>query len=64
MSNNTTHESIVRQSSLKAAIEYMALINRTDAKLTEIIGVSMAFCQYALDGSYDIAEKVEKKLEK
>jgi len=62
--NNNNHSSIIRQSSLKAALEYMTLTGRTDAKLTEVIGVSMAFAQYAEDGDYDIAEKVEQKLTK
>jgi hypothetical protein len=60
--NNNNHSSIIRQSSFKAALEYMSLTNRNDAKLTEVIGVAMAFSQYAEDGDYDIAEKVELKL--
>ena len=61
MSNNTTHESIVRQSSLKAAVDY---INGQGMKcsLTEVIGVAMAFTEYGLSGDYQIAQKVESKL--
>jgi len=61
MSNNTTHESIVRQSSLKAAVDY---INGQGMKcsLTEVLGVAMAFTEYGLSGEYQIAQKVESKL--
>ena len=61
MSTNTTHESIVRQSSLKAAVDY---INGQGMKcsLTEVIGVAMAFTEYGLSGDYQIAQKVESKL--
>ena len=59
--NNTTHESIVRQSSLKAAVDY---INGQGIKctLTEVLGIAMAFSEYGLSGEYDIAKKVESKL--
>tara|TARA_R110000823_G_scaffold314424_1_gene443549 strand:- start:399 stop:599 length:201 start_codon:yes stop_codon:yes gene_type:complete len=63
-SNNNNHASIIRQSSLKAALEYLSLTGRNDAKLTEVIGISIAFSQYAEDGDYDIAQTVERKLEK
>lgn len=58
---NTTHESIVRQSSLKAAVDY---INGQGMKcsLTEVIGVAMAFTEYGISGDYQIAQKVESKL--
>ena len=61
MSNNTTHESIVRQSSLKAAVDY---INGQGMKcsLTEVIGIAMSFTEYGLSGEYQIAQKVESKL--
>jgi len=61
MNNNTTHESIVRQSSLKAAVDY---INGQGMKasLTEVIGIAMAFTEYGLSGEYQIAQKVESKL--
>jgi hypothetical protein len=59
--NNTTHESIVRQSSLKAAVDY---INGQGMKctLTEVLGIAMAFTQYGLSGEYDKAQRVESKL--
>lgn len=59
--NNNTHESIVRQSSLKAAVDY---INGQGMKcsLTEVLGIAMAFTEYGLSGDYEIAQKVEKKL--
>ena len=59
--NNNTHESIVRQSSLKAAVDY---VNGQGMKcsLTEVLGISMAFAEYGLTGDYSIAQKVESKL--
>jgi hypothetical protein len=58
--NNTNHESIVRQSMLKAAVEYCA--NNDITKLTEVIGVAMSFTEYAQYGTYETAQIVEKKL--
>lgn len=58
--NNNTHESIVRQSMLKAAVEYSN--NNDITKLTEVIGVAMAFTEYANHGTYETATIVEKKL--
>ena len=59
--NNTTHESIVRQSSLKAAVDY---INGQGMKctLTEVLGIAMAFTEYGISGEYDTAKRVESKL--
>ncbi len=61
MSTNNTHESIVRQSSLKAAVDY---INGQGMKcsLTEVLGIAMAFTEYGLSGEYQVAQKVESKL--
>lgn len=59
--NNNTHESIVRQSMMKAAVDYSA---GKDYKLTEVIGIGMAFTEYALYGTYETAKIVEKKLTK
>ncbi len=58
--NNTNHESIVRQSMLKAAVEYCG--NNDITKLTEVIGIAMAFTEYASHGTYETATIVEKKL--
>jgi hypothetical protein len=59
--NNNAHESIVRQSSLKAAVDY---INGQGMKcsLTEVLGIAMAFTEYGLSGEYQTAQKVESKL--
>ena len=59
--NNNTHESIVRQSSLKAAVDY---INGQGMKcsLTEVLGIAMSFTEYGLSGDYQVAQKVESKL--
>jgi hypothetical protein len=51
---------IVRQSMLKAAVDY-AIANNIN-KLTEIIGIGMAFSEYAEHGSYETAKVVEAKL--
>ena len=61
MNNNSTHESIVRQSSLKAAVDY---VNGQGMKcsLTEVLGIAMSFTEYGLSGNYEIAQKVELKL--
>ena len=58
--NNNIHESIVRQSMLKAAVEYSN--NNDITKLTEVIGIAMAFTEYANLGTYETATIVEKKL--
>lgn len=58
--NNNTHESIVRQSMLKAAVEYCG--NNNITKLTEVVGVGIAFTDYALNGTHETATIVEKKL--
>ena len=59
--NNNTHESIVRQSSLKAAVDY-ANGQGMKLSLTELLGIAMAFTEYGLSGEYQIAQKVESKL--
>ena len=60
--NNSTHESIVRQSSLKAAVDY---INGQGMKasLTEVIGIAMAFTEYGVHNKHSIAKAVEAKLQ-
>ena len=57
--NNSNHSSIIRQSSLKAAVELG--INR-GYTLSEIMGISMGFAEYAETGSYETIQLVEKKL--
>jgi len=59
--NNNTHESIVRQSSLKAAVDY---INGQGMKcsLTEVLGIAIAFTEYGISGDYKLAQKIESKL--
>jgi hypothetical protein len=59
--NSTTHESIVRQSSLKAAVDY---VNGQGMKcsLTEVLGIAMAFAEYGTSGEFDTAQRVESKL--
>ena len=58
--NNNTHESIVRQSMMKAAVDYSA---GKHYSITEVIGIAMAFAEYANHGTYETAKLVEKKLD-
>lgn len=60
MSSNTQQQ-IIRQSSLKAAIEW-ANGQGTKYSLTEIIGITMGFEEYCTSGSYETIQKVEAKL--
>ena len=57
--NNNNHQSIIRQSMLKAAVDLG--INR-GYTLSEIMGVAMGFAEYAETGSYDTIKLVESKL--
>ena len=59
--NNNTHQSIIRQSMLKAAVDLG--IDR-GYSISEIMGVAMAFSEYAEFGTYETAKIVEKKLSK
>jgi hypothetical protein len=59
--NSTTHESIVRQSSLKAAVDYINGQGMT-CTLTEVLGIAMAFTEYGISGDYKLAQKIESKL--
>jgi len=59
--NNSTHQSIIRQSMLKAAVDLG--IDR-GYNITEIMGVAMAFSEYAEFGTYETAKLVDKKLSK
>lgn len=59
--NNSTHQSIIRQSMLKAAVDLG--IDR-GYNITEIMGVAMAFSEYAEFGTYETAKLVDKKLGK
>jgi hypothetical protein len=60
---NDTQKQIIRQSSLKSAVEWVTSPNR-DYSLTELIGITMGFEQYCTSGEFDIIQKVEKKLSK
>jgi len=59
--NNSTHQSIIRQSMLKAAVDLG--IDR-GYNISEIMGVAMEFSEYAEFGTYETAKIVEKKLSK
>ena len=62
MSNNTQNQ-IIRQSSLKSAVEWVGNQSR-EFSLTELIGITMGFEEYCTTGSYELIQKIEKKLQK
>tara|TARA_R110002167_G_scaffold141426_1_gene329684 strand:- start:721 stop:912 length:192 start_codon:yes stop_codon:yes gene_type:complete len=59
MSNNNTHQSIIRQSMLKAAVDVG--LNK-GYSLSEIMGIAMGFAEYAETGSFETIKLVESKL--
>lgn len=58
---NETQKQIIRQSSLKSAVEW---VNAQDRKysLSEMIGITMGFEAYCTDGSFELLKTVENKL--
>jgi len=62
MSNNTQNQ-IIRQSSLKSAVEWVGNQSR-EFSLTELIGITMGFEEYCTTGSFELIQKIEKKLSK
>lgn len=60
---NDTQKQIIRQSSLKSAVEW---VNAQDRKysLSELIGITMGFEAYCTDGSFELLQKIDKKLHK
>ena len=62
MSNNTQNQ-IIRQSSLKSAVEWVGNQSR-EFSLTELIGITMGFEEYCTTGSFELIQKIEKKLQK
>lgn len=60
---NDTQKQIIRQSSLKSAVEW---VNGQDRKytLSELIGITMGFEAYCTDGSFDLINRIDKKLKK
>lgn len=61
MKTNDTQKQIIRQSSLKAAVEWVGNQNR-EFTLSELIGITMGFESYCTTGSYELIQSVEKKL--
>ena len=59
--NTDTQSQIIRQSSLKAAVEW---VNGQDRKytLSELIGITMGFEEYCKYGSFETIHKVDNKL--
>lgn len=60
---NETQKQIIRQSSLKSAVEW---VNAQDKKFTlsELIGITMGFEAYCSTGSFDLIKTIEEKLNK
>ena len=50
---NDTQKQIIRQSSLKSAVEWVTSQKR-EYSLTELIGITMGFEQYCTSGEFDI----------
>ena len=61
--NTNTQNQIIRQSSLKSAVEWVGNQTR-EFSLTELIGITMGFEEYCTTGSYELIQKIEKKLQK
>jgi len=59
--SNDTQSQIIRQSSLKAAVEW---VNGQDKKytLSELIGITMGFEEYCKYGAFETIQKVDNKL--
>jgi hypothetical protein len=58
---NDTQRQIIRQSSLKSAVEWANGQDR-NYTLSEVIGITMGFEQYCVDGSFELLQKIDKKL--
>ncbi len=63
MKVSDTQTQIVRQSSLKSAIDFFKVRGDYNPSLMEVIGVSMGFEEYALTGSYETIKRVQTKLD-
>lgn len=59
---NDTQKQIIRQSSLKSAIEWTNS-QGGNFTLSELIGITMGFEAYCIDGSFQLLQRVEKKLQ-
>ena len=60
---NDTQKQIIRQSSLKSAVEWVNAQDR-EFTLTELIGITMGFEAYSVDGSFDLLQTIQNKLQK
>ena len=58
---NDTQKQIIRQSSLKSAVDWVNGQDRSYT-LSELIGITMGFESYCIDGSFELLQKVDKKL--
>lgn len=58
MANTDTQLQIIRQSSLKAAIEFF---QGKDYSLQDVMRMTMAFEAYCFDGNIDIVSKLKEK---
>mgnify|MGYP007090474750 CR=1 FL=1 len=60
---NDTQRQIIRQSSLKSAVEWANGQDR-NYTLSEVIGITMGFEQYCVDGSFELINRIDKKITK
>jgi hypothetical protein len=58
MANTDTQLQIIRQSSLKAAVEFF---QGKDYSLQDVMRITMAFEQYCFDGNLDIVTQLKSK---
>jgi hypothetical protein len=59
-----TQKQIIRQSSMKTAVDYFKVRNDLKPTLMEVLGVCMGIEAYATNGEYDLLKKVQEKLDK
>ena len=61
---NDTQTQIIRQSSMKTAVDYFKVRNDLKPTLMEVLGVCMGIEAYASTGEHELLKKVQEKLER
>lgn len=57
-----TQKQIIRQSSMKTAVDYFKVRNDYKPTLLEVLGVCMAIEEYATNGEYHLIQRVQEQL--
>ena len=60
---NDTQTQIIRQSSMKTAVDYFKVRNDLRPTLMEVLGVCMGIEAYAATGDHELLKRVQQKLE-